>query len=206
MSDHRTNGFLHRPTGPLRRIDALETARAGGRHDAAREARFLQLFLANEKRIYRYIVSLVQRWSDADDLLQETSATIWRKFDEFEPGTDFAAWALSIAHYQVLTYRKKQQRDRVVLFSAETIELIADRMASARSGGVNPSEALQRCLAKLNAKDAELIRLRYEPGATTRDVAERLGRSIQMVYKSLNKVHGRLLLCIHRALSAENHS
>jgi RNA polymerase sigma-70 factor (ECF subfamily) len=189
----------------------LLTAKANGmvgtgndhpRIDLDREERFLQLFLAHERRIFGFLLALVPAWSDAEDLLQEASVVMWRKLDEFEPGTDFAAWALSIARFQVLSYRKKQRRDRV-LFSERTLELLADEMAALGRSEDARRDALEHCIARLNTRDRELIRLRYLPGATTQGVAEGLGRSVQAVYKSLNKIHEQLLMCIRRTLAAE---
>jgi len=170
------------------------------RGEADREDRFLQLFLANERRIYAFILSLVPSWSDADDLLQETSAVLWRKLDEFEPGSDFVAWALRIARYEVLNYRKRQNRDRG-LFSAETEELLAQHAVDMAHVSDDRRDALKACLEKLSVRDRELIRLRYQPGATTRDVSERVGRSLKAVYKALNRIHEQLLLCVRRGLA-----
>jgi RNA polymerase sigma-70 factor (ECF subfamily) len=172
------------------------------RVDLDREERFLQLFLAHERRIFGFLLALVPSWSDAEDLLQEASVVMWRKLDEFEPGTDFAAWALSIARYQVLSHRKKQRRERV-FFSERTLEMLADEMVALGPGDDARRDALEHCITRLNPRDRELIRLRYLPGATTQAVAERLGRSIQAVYKSLNKIHEHLLACIRRTLAAE---
>jgi RNA polymerase sigma-70 factor (ECF subfamily) len=178
----------------------LDSTLDAARLQFERQTRFLPLFLAHERRIHGFILTLVPSWSDADDLLQETSAVMWRKLDEFENGTDFAAWALTIARYQVLNYRKKQRRDRVV-FSDETVEALADQMASMspRHGEDSP-DALEQCLAKLRSGDGDLIRWRYQPGATTQEVAERADRSIRAVYKALNRIHGQLLHCIRRSL------
>src|SRR3954468_20850609 len=99
-----------------------EANREDLRIDIAREERFLKLFLAHERRIFGFLLALVPDWSDAEDLLQETSVVMWRKLYNFEPGTDFAAWALSIARYQVLDHRKRRKRDRV-LFSDRTVEM-----------------------------------------------------------------------------------
>jgi len=68
----------------------------------------MRLFLASERRIHGFLLVLVPHWADVDDLLQDTAAVLWRKFDEFEPDCDFIAWALSIARFQVLNYRKKR--------------------------------------------------------------------------------------------------
>jgi RNA polymerase sigma-70 factor (ECF subfamily) len=172
------------------------------RIDLGREERFLKLFLAHERRIFGFLLALVPDWSAAEDLFQETSVVLWRKLDQFAPGTDFAAWALSIARYQVLDYRKKQRRDRV-LFSDRTIELLADEMAVLGRDADARRDALEICLTKLKQQDRELIHLRYQPGATTQGVADRVGHSIQAVYKALNRIHGQLLLCIRRTLAAE---
>ncbi len=170
--------------------------------DRRREERFLQLFLAHERRLYAFILALVHNWSDADDLLQETSAVLWRKLDEFEPGTDFSAWAMSVARFQVLNYRKKQRLSQARL-SDETVEALADRMAALSEQSDARRDALQRCLAKLSDRDRELVRLRYQPGATTQTVVDRVGRSLPAVYKALNRIHTQLLLCIRQTLAGE---
>ena len=72
-----------------------------------RGERFMRHLMGNEHRIYGFILSLVHNWSDADDLLQDVTAIMWRKFDLYEPGTNFCAWALKIARFEVLNFRKK---------------------------------------------------------------------------------------------------
>jgi RNA polymerase sigma-70 factor (ECF subfamily) len=194
----------------LRLITIPVPALADGREedpgvDIDREERFLQLFVANERRIYAFILTLVPFWSDADDLLQETSAVLWRKLDEFHPGSDFVAWALQIARFEVLNYRRRQTRDRG-LFSDQTTEALADQAAAWEGAGDDRRDALEMCLMKLNERDRELIRLRYEPGSTTQEVADRVGRSIKAVYKALNRIHEQLLLCIRKRLAAKGRS
>ena len=52
---------------------------------------FTRLFLRNQKRIAGLIFSLVPQGAEADDVMQETCAVMWRKFGEFAPGSDFGA-------------------------------------------------------------------------------------------------------------------
>ena len=49
----------------------------------------MSLFLAQQRELYHFLAAQVERPEDADDLLQETSVTLWEKFDQFEPGTSF---------------------------------------------------------------------------------------------------------------------
>jgi len=163
---------------------------------------FLRLYRTNERRIYGFILSLVPDWSEADDLMQETTMVMWSKFDTFEIGTDFAAWAICIARYQIMNYRKKKRNQRVQ-FSDEVLEAIDGRVVSAAEEMDALRDALRICLKKLSERDRQLIRLRYEPDASTKSVAERVGRRIDAVYKALNRIHVQLLYCIRHRLAME---
>jgi RNA polymerase sigma-70 factor (ECF subfamily) len=170
--------------------------------DMTRGREFLRLYQANERRIFGFLLALVPQWSEAEDLLQETTMTMWSKFDTFEPGTDFAAWALCIARYRVMNHRRKKRNQRVQ-FSDEVLEAIDERVRGTAAELDALRDALGSCLRKLPERDRDLIHLRYEYGATTKSVAQRLGRSVDAVYKALNRIHIQLLYCIRRTLAME---
>ena len=66
---------------------------------------FLRLLMANQKRIYAFILATVPNRQDADDLFQETVLLMWSKFDDFQRGTSFVAWGITVAKYQILSVR-----------------------------------------------------------------------------------------------------
>ncbi len=173
--------------------------------DLDRGERFMRHLMANEHRIYGFILSLVHNWSDADDLLQDVTTIMWRKFDQYELGTNFCAWGLKIARFEVLNFRKKQRHRRTKL-SPYPLEEVADLLVKKASSLDSRSDALQSCLGQLNMRDQELIALRYESGATTKDVSEVVNRSIHAIYKALNRVHGQLLDCIEMKMAREDRS
>jgi RNA polymerase sigma-70 factor (ECF subfamily) len=170
--------------------------------DMSRGRLFLRLYQANERRIYGFILALVPDWAQAEDLMQETTMVMWSKFGEFEPGTDFAAWALSIARFRVMNHRK-HQRAQKIQFSDEVLAAIAEQVSAATENVDVRRDALQDCIRKLAEKDQELLRLRYGLDATVKSVAERVGRGMDAVYKSLNRIHVQLLYCIRRTLTSE---
>jgi RNA polymerase sigma-70 factor, ECF subfamily len=170
--------------------------------EVATEEQFMQLFLQSERRLLGFILSLVPHLADAEDLLQETFSVMWRKFEAFQPGTDFVAWGISIARYRVLDYRRKSQQDRL-LFSESLMMKISEFAAELGPQSNLRVEALQECLAGLREKDRELIRLRYFADNSTKGVAEQVGRGVDSIYKSLNRIHDRLLFCIRHSLRTE---
>lgn len=159
---------------------------------------FIKLYLANERRLYGFVRALVPNWSDVDDVIQETAAVLWSKFDQFDKTSNFSAWALKIAHYQILNYYKNQKRDKLY-FSEEMLNLLAEKNLQ------NPNmderlPLLRKCLQQLKDYELSLIQMRYEPGSSTRRVAEQTGKEIHVLYRMLNKIHAKLLLCIRRNL------
>ncbi len=62
---------------------------------------FLKLFKANEERIYRLILALAPNYTVAEEIMQDAMLVMWRKFDRFESGTNFAAWGMQISRFLV---------------------------------------------------------------------------------------------------------
>jgi RNA polymerase sigma-70 factor (ECF subfamily) len=160
-----------------------------------------QLMASHQQRLTGYIRSLVPDRADAEDVLQEVNLFIWRHGDEFEPGSNFAAWVFRIARYHVLDFRKR--RVAKIRFSDAVVQQLAESAAEGTNFGSSRLHALEQCLQKLPEKDQTLVRLRYEPDATTLSVAERSGRSLKGVYNSLNRIRTVLLECIQRTLAKE---
>lgn len=189
--------------GPLvkNRLDALRPHEDGVINKGRA---FLGLFLKAEGRIFTSILTLLPHRADAEDVLQEASAIMWEKFDERTPPDDFAAWGSRIAYFRVLEHRRKKRRERVV-FSDRMVEQVAETMSGeARALRLDDRrERLVGCLNKLGRRDRELLTERLKEGATTRSTADRIGRSVDAVYKAMAKIRKSLLDCVARALESE---
>jgi RNA polymerase sigma-70 factor (ECF subfamily) len=170
--------------------------------DKPKSERFFGLFMVNQKRIYTFILMLVPHHADADEIMQETSATMWEKFEEFEPGSSFGAWGVSIARYTTLNFLRRR-RNSHILFNQEMFDEFANQVESRLSNLDNRIEALRHCLSKLREKDRRLIKLHYEDGFTVKEMSKLVGRSADGLYKAMNRIHNGLVKCVHWTLAAE---
>ncbi len=161
----------------------------------------MRLFLANEHRFFGMICALVPNLTDAEDVLQETSTAMWRKFDQFEEGTDFAAWGLKFARLQSLKFHEKT-RHNPLRFRDELLEQLADEAWQAAAESDFRRDALQECLCRLTDRNRELLRMRYEENQTVPAIAERIGKSIHAVYKAVSRIHDSLLDCVRRKMAS----
>jgi RNA polymerase sigma-70 factor, ECF subfamily len=163
---------------------------------------FSQLYGNCETWLYSYLYSLLRSAANAEEVLQETAKTCWEKFDCYQPGTEFRAWACRIAYYKAHKFLERQKRNPLTftdLFLSSVDEeavVMADQL-DARI------VALNSCLKKLPLPDRKLVRLRYAPGATTKSVARSTGRSIHFIYRALARIHYSLFECIEKRLGME---
>jgi RNA polymerase sigma-70 factor (ECF subfamily) len=160
----------------------------------------MSLVLANQKRIYVYILSLVIRPADADDILQDTLAIMWKKFDEFKIGTDFVAWGKTIARYKIMNHLKKNQSSKL-LFDDDVLEAI-EAETGKMDNLADRMQAMRQCLGKLPAKEMCLLNMRYTDDLSFSGIALQLGVSKQSAYKVISRIHSVLAKCINRSLQA----
>jgi len=161
--------------------------------------RFLALLMSNQRRVHAFILSLVPNRNDADDLLQESIIVMWRKFESFQPGTDFLAWAMAIARFEVMRHRQKHARSKLV-FGEDLLDSLAAMTLAKSEQFEARHDALERCLGKLSDRDRELITLRYQEGLAIKEVASRVGRPAGGMYKAMARVHTALSLCVRKVI------
>ena len=161
---------------------------------------FVQEFVRHEPSLRSFIRPLVRSWNDVEEVLQQSSLVLWRKYPDFEPGSDFLSWACTIARFEVLHFRRARARDRH-LFGEELISLLADEASAEASHRERERMALDTCIERLPSHQRELIQKCYMGGMNINVVAGSLGRSATSLYKALNRIRQLLLECIERSLA-----
>jgi RNA polymerase sigma-70 factor (ECF subfamily) len=166
-----------------------------------RQEEFLRLFSVHSQRIYEFILMLLIRRADADEVFQETCLVLWNKFGSYDPNGSFYAWACKIAYLKILALRRANRR--LHLFSEEVLGILADKaLNNADELGLR-REALDECLERLNVADRKLIEQRYYDRRTPKEIAATRSRSVYSVYRALCRVHGSLFECVENRLLKE---
>ena len=169
-------------------------------NEADRSKQLMLLMTQHQRRIFSYIYTLVPDRHDAQDLLQETSLVICEKFNEFEIGTDFVAWACQIAYWRIRAARQKFARSKVV-FDQEVVDAVAQTAATMGAELDARHEALEHCLKKLHPRDREMVLTRYEPGVSVEEAAQQSGRSLVAAYKAIARIRKLLFDCVSNQLA-----
>ncbi len=163
---------------------------------------FVRALLASQGSIYAYIASLLGSPIDAEEVLQETNVVLCRQADQYPEIKNFTAWACRIAYFEVLSHRKRQQRDRH-MFDDRLLELLAQEAACEAEQYVHWQHALSKCLAELSELQRRMITKRYSPNGSVQSIAEEYSRSPGAISQSLYRIRCALLKCAKRKLAAE---
>ena len=166
-----------------------------------RTKQFISLLVPNQRHIHAYILYLVPHQSDADDILQDTLAEMWNKFDDFREGTNFIAWGITIARFKILSFRQKNKNSKI-LFSDSINELVDSECRNNIDSVKFEIDILKKCMEKLPCRHKKYLLMRYEQSLTFRAIAARLGITMQAVYKSFCRIHTQLAHCVKLSLSS----
>lgn len=163
---------------------------------------FLELLTQHERSLALYVHGLVPRDEAAEDILQQTKMLLWKHFGDFEPGTNFLAWARKIAFHQILTHRRQKKRQHLPL-EEQALEALGHAVSDLASGeGSARHDALRVCLARLPVEHRQLVTLRYFEDLEIGQIANRIRRTETAIYRALSRVRMTLLQCIQKNLEA----
>ncbi len=174
-------------------------------NDAADE-RFLRLFVTHEAALRSYARAIVPTWDAVDEVIQEASLVIWRKFDQLETPDGFLPWAKVIVRFEALRARRNYARDRLV-FSEELMTMLADVSEEADADELLLEKAaLHQCLTKLSTAHQELLLAPYEGAGKIKELAGQSPRSVNSFYKLLGRLRSKLQHCVERELAMATRS
>ncbi len=68
---------------------------------------FARLLTAYQWTIYTCVRSLLANRAGVEEVWQETNVVLWQKADQYQPGTNFRAWVLAVARFEVQNFRRQ---------------------------------------------------------------------------------------------------
>ena len=149
----------------------------------------------------RSVLVVVPNRTDARDILQETAVALWRQFDSYAPQRPFVNWAMGFSRIETRRFLTRQKR-RAQL-SEQAMELLERELEGDTSFAVEVERHLATCMQKLGEKQHALIQGYYHENRSVEWLAEQGGRSVEAVYKAIQRTRIDLQTCIQRQIRKE---
>src|SRR5258706_7741077 len=164
-------------------------------------ALFAERFVRNENRVYRYIFSLVPRRSEAEELFQETSLTLWKTWERYSPEVDFVAWSGGIGHNLVRNHLRKRKSQPRLLADEQVLDQLAERRPLEDKILEERRSVLRGCLQRLPEDQRRLVEEVYSGDRSMKDIARKSSQSPNPIYKLLRRIRAVLFDCAERKLA-----
>lgn len=162
-------------------------------------AAFERLYRDTSARLFGVCLRVLPERAEAEDVLQEVYATVWRKAGQFDAGRASASvWLAMIARNKAIDrLRALPSLRRAPL---EAMDEIADAAPtpSARAESEDDNERLRRCLDELDARRRGLIRTAFFDGCTYEELAQRTGSPLGSVKSWIRRGLIQLRACLER--------
>ena len=159
-------------------------------------------WLQAQAAVASYVASMVPDFHDAEDVMQSVASAVIDKFDTYDPERPFVAWAIGIARFEVLNYRRRNKNDRHI-FSELAMSRIENAYIKVEPDIDRYRLALHYCMGGLAERGRKLIEMRYLHGLKTGRIAKRVGMTPAAVSAMLYRVRSALRNCMDTRLRNE---
>ena len=162
---------------------------------------FLKEFIRHRTLLAGFIRAMLRDPHAAEDVFQETSLVMFREAARFEEGTNFGAWARTIARNRIREHFHRRRQpvpiSEAVEQAVETAfgEVESDWWAARQT-------VLARCLERLGATARRVLDAYYGQDRELKAVAAELGRTPLAVRIVLSRARAALRECADRHLAS----
>ncbi len=162
--------------------------------------KFLEYFLPEERFLAAYLLSATGNFHASEDILQTVARVLWEKLADYDEARPFGAWALGVAHLEVLKWRQQAARSREVI-SEDSMRLLSETAARHAGESDERHYFLAGCLQGLGATARRVVEMKYGQGRSIREIAACLKKSVAAVEMILVRSRRALGDCIQRKMS-----
>jgi|HubBroStandDraft_5_1064220.scaffolds.fasta_scaffold232641_2 RNA polymerase sigma-70 factor (ECF subfamily) len=161
-------------------------------------ARFERDVLPHLNRLYPAALRMTRNASDAEDLVQETSAKAYAAFHQFKPDTNLRAWLNRILANTFISGYRKRRREPFQELAGDVerdLGVVGDlraRSAEAEAMDRLGDAEIARALLDLPEAFRMTVYLADVEGYPYKEIAEIMGTPVGTVMSRLHRARGRL--------------
>ncbi|MGB5402206.1 MAG: RNA polymerase sigma factor [Thermoanaerobaculia bacterium] len=157
---------------------------------------FLGFTRRHQAAVLRFCRTVSASSEDAEDVLQETFLTAWRKADTFEGRGSARSWLFTIARRKV--YRAARASQAIAAGEVESLEELGVAAGWGRSGtgerfGLDEQIEVRQAFESLSPADRQILILRDLEGLSGAEAATVLGVELPALKSRLHRARLRLM-------------
>ncbi|MDF1756667.1 MAG: sigma-70 family RNA polymerase sigma factor [Verrucomicrobiales bacterium] len=147
--------------------------------------------------------SILRESHFAEDAYQDMLKKVFENQDDFEGPKHLRDWSWKVLRnrcYELVRINKT----RTALLEDAVLDLVDSELESRDTGKQDErADALRACLDSLTENSRNIVQMRFFEGLPGKEVAAKLGRKPDAIYKNLQRIYSTLGECIRRQLNEQ---
>jgi len=140
------------------------------------------------KRVFRFAISLLKNREDAEEIVQEVFFRVWEKRERLREHLSFRSYLFTITYNTSISLIRKRVRENAWLNSVKELQQPVDgRTPGMEMEYAELEEKVKRTIEELPVRQREIFLLSREEGLSYKEIAERLGISVNTVENHMVK-------------------
>jgi RNA polymerase sigma-70 factor (ECF subfamily) len=156
-----------------------------------------------QESVWRIAAAMLRDRDATENLVQQVFVDAYLHLDQYVLGTDFGAWIRTVARNRLRKELRTAAREdrRLALFRERLVERLRAEAVGHHDDSDAYLAALRGCRQLLTARDAALLKMRYESGMSFEAIAARQGQTPEAVQRMISRIRFRLRDCIQNKLA-----
>jgi RNA polymerase sigma-70 factor (ECF subfamily) len=166
---------------------------------------FRELYKAFSRRVYAYVLNMLNDHARAEEVLVDTMYEVWRHPGRYRGDAQFSTWLIGIARNKALMVYRARRPDE----SHDELDDVAETHAADTPDGFavlaerQRAEGVQHCLGKLSEEHRECMHLVFFEGLSVGEVAQVQGCPEGTVKTRLFHARQKIKNCLQLLLRRE---
>lgn len=158
-------------SSPAERDELNQLLQQTGRND---QKAFAELYKRTSSKLFGVCLRMLRDRGEAEEVLQETYTTVWRRADSFDAGRASAiTWLVTLSRNKAID-RLRQHREELMDDPARLDDAADEQPTPAADAEISQEyQRLQRCLDELEPQQQNSVREAFFTGATYNELATR---------------------------------
>ena len=138
------------------------------------------------RRLYGFVFRYVKQDADTEEIVQDVFIKIWKSRTKIDVYSSFESFLFTIAHNATVNLLKKRATEQKYIEHVKTLQIINESYEL--TDEIHYKELEQKFLGlldELSPRQKEIFQLSREEGLSNKEIADKLGISIQTVKNHL---------------------
>ena len=157
---------------------------------------FEKILMKEKEKIFNYLLKVLRKREDAEDITQEVFLAFYHKMDTINPKA-YKSYLFTTAYHKALNLIKKNKKKNDISFEFNKMEIYSEEPLVEKP---NYNEIIKTALQKLPLKYATLLELQFFQKKSYKEIAEIMGTTVSSVDSKLVRAKKKL----KKIISQEN--